>query len=91
MGSRPPPCIFMSVCSPGGKASSSSQDDLCVLWKPCVCCGAGGVGWNHMALEEKPGKSDEAASWVVAGAAAGPASFISRCLGLRPHMVSRRF
>lgn len=44
-----------------------------------------------MALEENPGKTDSAASWVVARAAAGPAPFISRCLGFRPHMVSRRF
>lgn len=62
-----------------------------MLQKPCVYCRAGGVGWDHMALEENPRKIDSAASWVVAGAAAGPVSFMSRCLGLRPHMVSRRF
>lgn len=49
------------------------------------------MGWDHMAQEENPRKINSAASWVVAGAAAGPVSFISRCLGLCPHMVSRRF
>lgn len=59
--------------------------------KPCVYYGTRDVVWDHMALEENPGKTDYAASWVVAGAAAGPVPFISRCLGPSPHMVSRRF
>lgn len=38
----------------------------------------------------KPWRGGGAASWLVAGAAAGPDSFISRCPGLPPHMAPRR-
>lgn len=66
---------------------SSTQERVAMLVTPCIWWW-GGAGWDHMAPEGSP-EGWWTASPVVAGALS-PVPFISRCLGLPPHMVPRR-